>query len=54
MNSFHTTLIPTPDKYYTYIVLQQNNKKRVFEGALQMLSSSGAGGLLTVQKTPRK
>ena len=47
MNSFQTTLSPNPKKYIN-VALQQNKKNIVFERALQMLSSSGAGGLVTV------
>ena len=47
MNSFQTALTPKPESSIT-IALQPNNYDHVFERALQMLSSSGAGGLVTV------
>ena len=40
-------LTPNPESYMN-VTLEGNDKKHVFECALQMLSSSGAGGLITV------
>ena len=45
LNSCQTTLTPNPEKLYVYILLPCNETiTNVFERALQMLSSSGAGG----------
>ena len=47
LKSFQTTLTPNPNKFYNYCSAW-DKQKHMFERALQMLSSSGAGGLVTV------
>ena len=48
MDSFQTTLTPNPDKFYSYDPVMRQTK-HVFERALHVFPSSGAGGLVTVQ-----
>ena len=47
LNSFQTTLSPNPEKLHTRY--SPTNKTHNCECALQMFSSSGAGGLTTVR-----
>ena len=50
MNSFQTTLSPNPEQIHVYMLLcYETTINMFFECALQMLSSSGAGDLVTVQ-----
>ena len=50
MNSFQTTLNPNPDKFYEHYSVMIQHNMCLNECALQVLSSSGAGGLITVHR----
>ena len=47
VNSFQTTITPNPEKFYKYHSVAKQ-EETLFECALQMLSISGAGGLVTL------